>query len=246
MSTNDEQKTSPELDMSFDAIPASCPATRPASPLGMRPIVPVKATSAPQSRRGSFIKLHATKAKNLPPIPRAAGDVLLRRSMSATIGTAPTGRGVLRASTEPSPASYLVSDNILARNRHAPCATFGNAPSGRGLTPRTVPRKLPAITGPALIGREVAEAQLPHSYHATFGTGRTETSLRPSCDVHAYLDHEKAQPFKHTFSATIGQGKPSRPSSGCKVHSYLNPQNALPKRPSSSCTRCCLLCRSQV
>lgn len=118
----------------------------------------------------------------------------------------------------------------MSHIRAAPSATFGTAPSGRGLTPRTTPRKLPAIPGPPLIGREVAEAQLPHSYHATFGTGRTSTEQRPCCDVHSYLDHETAQPFKHSFAATISSGKPVvLPQSGCRIHSYLN-QNAEPKK----------------
>lgn len=209
----------------------SAPATRPASPLGLRPERPVvvKATSAPQSRRNSFIKLHPKKAdSNLPPIPRAAGDFLLRRYPSATIGTAPTGRGVLTSSTAPSPASYLVSDTFIAKNRAAPSATFGSAPRSVGdVRPR---RLAPIDAGTPLIGREAAAAQQPHSYHATFGTGRTELTRRPDCGVHSYLDHKSAQPFQHSFAATIAQGKPPRPRSGCKVHSYLNQTNTQPKK----------------
>merc|ERR1719313_2015348 len=180
----------------MSSTPASCPATRPASPLGDR--LPIKAASAPASRRGSFVK----SKKNLPPIPHAPADALLRHTFSATVGTAPTGRGVLSSSIAPSPLTYTLKDaTVMSKHRVAPSATFGTAASGRGL--RTTPRKLPALPGPALIGREVAEAQLPHSYHATFGTGRTDASLRPACDVHSYLDHTNTLPQKHAFHATF-------------------------------------------
>jgi len=208
----------------------SLPATRAPSPIAMRP--PVKAASAPASRRGSFVKTKSRGAKNLPPIPCAAGDALLRRTFNATIGTAPTGRGDLTTSAAPSPFSYMVSDKYIASNKAAPSATFGTASAGRGLLePSATYRKLlPAIPAPPLVGREAAEAQLPHSFHATFGKERTRESWRPSCDVHSYLNHESAQPFKHTFAATIAQSsRGARPSSG-RPHAYLDHKNTQPKK----------------
>lgn len=203
--------------------PASCPVTRPTSPLGgiLKPLP----ASMPASRRGSFQR----SRRDLPPMPpRAPADALLRRTFTATFGATPTGRGELKPSTD-CPVHAYESSELSEGRRRGPAAHFGTAGSGRGLVSHTDSRvKLPPLQQP-LLGPEATQAQLPHSFHATIGTARTEPRPRNPCDVHAYLDHAAAVPFKHSFSATIGSGKPLRPRSGCKVHSYLDATIPQPK-----------------
>jgi len=223
-----------------------CPLTRPATPfiqaasapaslhnsrrnsLAPSPLVGLtpKAASAPGSHRGSFIA-----AKKLPAL--APADVRLRRNASATIGTAPTGRGVLEP-TNCAVHSYGGTDRQLSQRPAAPSATFGTASVGRGLTPRGTPKKLPSLpTGNTpLIGRKEALANLPHTFSATFGTASRST--RPASGArrpHAYADCKGGQPRSHTYQATFGNEK--RFARPCGVaHLKWEPQPlGLPMQP---------------
>jgi hypothetical protein len=120
----------------------------------------------------------------------------LRAAPSATFGNAPTTFG--EAPKAPCPVhSYGASD--VTQRRAAPSATFGSAPTGRGVS------RLPALNGSPLVGTEAHAAQLPRSFHSTFGRAPRMTELASQSPApHAYLSHTTAQPFKHSPSATFG------------------------------------------
>jgi len=196
-------------------VSASCPATRPASPLALNtPRIP-KAASVPSSRRGSFV----SNKKKLPPV--SAADVLLRRNSSATFSTAPR---TLPERTICPVHSYGAADNSLSQRRAAPSATFGTAPSGRGLTPRDTPRKLPSLgEGTPFVGPEAADVNKRRGYHATFGSSKVDAPKQEACEVHAYASSNQPAE-KHIFHATIGSApRSSRPSSGAaRPHAYAS------------------------
>jgi len=217
--------TRPASAFKAASAPASLQNSRRNS-LAPSPLLGLQAASTPGSRRGSFIA-----SKKLPAL--APADVRLRRNSSATIGTAPTGRGVL-APANCAVHSYGGTDRQLSQRPAAPAATFGTASAGRGLTPRGTPNKLPSLPAGStpLIGREEALANLPHTFSATFGTASRST--RPASGArrpHAYADSKGGQPRSHTYQATFGNEK--RFARPCGVaHLKWEPQPlGLPMQP---------------
>lgn len=94
--------------------------------------------------------------------------------------------------------SYADDDAPLSKRRAAPSATFGTATSGRGLSPRSLPKTLPAIPP---VGREATDFKQPHIFHATFGKSQRGPRPRSGCKVHSY---DVGSATTHTFAATFG------------------------------------------
>lgn len=140
-------------------------------------------------------------------------DALLPRSFSATLGTAPTGRGVLKLENCPVHA-YALADTPLSSCRRAPSVAFGKA----CVKDQTIQ------SSPALIGREAAAALLPRVPHATFGTApRSERPKSGARRPHAYAG--EYEPHKFTpGAATFGAAPRSeRPKSGARrPHAYVD------------------------